>query len=209
MIAVAGIFLLFAFVHSITVARTFKEACKRLLGDTFMRVYYRALYNVVSVITAAAAFYFIRTVPDRHLWTAPWWLQALLYGVRIGALLFAWRTFDHLDAGEFLGIRQIRRYLKQGEKQGNIEGLTQQELVSKGVYCIVRHPLYLAGIVYFTFDPHVTMNGLTVTALADLYFVFGMMIEERRFIKMYGDQYREYRKRVPRMIPSLFRRASR
>jgi protein-S-isoprenylcysteine O-methyltransferase Ste14 len=74
-----------------------------------------------------------------------------------------------------------------------------------GVYGIVRHPLYLAGIIVFTFNPHVTINSLTTAVLADLYFLFGMVIEERRLVEIFGDEYRKYRERVPRMIPRLFR----
>ncbi|HTF99073.1 MAG TPA: isoprenylcysteine carboxylmethyltransferase family protein [Nitrospirota bacterium] len=206
MIIVAGIFFLFAFIHSITITRTFKEACKRRFGDTFMRVYYRAVYNVVSVATAAAAFSWIRTIPDRTLWTEPLWLRLGMYSAQAGALLFASRAFDYLDSGEFLGIKQIRRYLRDREIGGNIEGLTQKDLVTRGVYGIVRHPLYVAGIVFFTCNPHITVNGLTVTVLADAYFLFGMFIEERRFVTIFEDQYREYMKQVPRMIPRVGKR---
>ena len=37
--------------------------------------------------------------------------------------------------------------------------------------------------------PRLTVNRLAITALADLYFVFGMFVEERRFVKIFGDQY--------------------
>jgi protein-S-isoprenylcysteine O-methyltransferase Ste14 len=47
------------------------------------------------------------------------------------------------------------------------------------------------------------VNGLTITVLADLYFIFGMFIEERRFLKIFGEQYREYMKQVPRMVPRI------
>ena len=50
-------------------------------------------------------------------------------------------------------------------------------------------------------NPVFTVNGLTITILADLYFLFGSFIEERRFIRTFGDQYREYRERVPRLVP--------
>jgi protein-S-isoprenylcysteine O-methyltransferase Ste14 len=61
----------------------------------------------------------------------------------------------------------------------------------------------VAGLIIFTFSPRITVNGLTITVLADLYFIFGMFIEERRFLKIFGDQYREYMKKVPRMVPRM------
>jgi protein-S-isoprenylcysteine O-methyltransferase Ste14 len=123
--------------------------------------------------------------------------------VQLAGLGFGTLAFEHLDGAEFMGFRQVWRYLSSREVAGNIEGLTQKELVAGGVYGIVRHPLYAAGIVIATLNPHITVNGLTITMLADLYFVFGMFIEERRFLAFYGGQYREYMKRVPRMVPRL------
>jgi protein-S-isoprenylcysteine O-methyltransferase Ste14 len=116
-------------------------------------------------------------------------------------------AFQHLDGLEFLGLRQVWRYLTRREIAGNIDGLTQKDLVTTGVYGIVRHPLYAAGMVFVTFNPHVTVNGLTFTVLADLYFLFGMLIEERRFLHIFGERYREYMKQVPRMVPRIFRNA--
>ena len=65
--------------------------------------------------------------------------------------------------------------------------------------------MYAAGIVVVTANPHVTANGLTFAVLADLYFMWGALIEERRFLKIFGDRYREYRKKVPRLMPRLYR----
>jgi protein-S-isoprenylcysteine O-methyltransferase Ste14 len=65
--------------------------------------------------------------------------------------------------------------------------------------------LYLAGIIIFTFNPRITVNGLTVTVLADAYFLFGVFMEERRLVGLFGEQYREYRRRVPLMIPRFMR----
>jgi methanethiol S-methyltransferase len=195
------IFLSFAFIHSITVSLRFKQLCLRMLGETFMRVWYRFLYNAVSGTTAALAFYLIYQVPDKTLWTGPLWFRWCMHAIQLGALVFGARAFEHLDTAEFMGFRQVWRYLMQREITGNIEGLTQRELVTTGVYGIVRHPLYLAGIIIFTFEPNITVNGLTVTVLADLYFLFGSFIEERRFIRTFGNRYREYQGRVPRLVP--------
>jgi methanethiol S-methyltransferase len=205
MIQVILVFLLFAVIHSITAATKFKLACREIFGNSFMRVWYRAFYTAVSFITAAVAFLFIRRAPDHAIWAAPGWSGWVLFCVQAAGFVFGSFAFEHLDAGEFLGYKQVRRYLARGEAGGNIEGLTQQELVMTGVYGIVRHPLYLAGIIIFTFNPRITVNGLMITALADAYFLFGVFMEERRLAGLFGEQYREYRRRVPMIIPRLKR----
>ncbi len=197
------IFLAFAFIHSITVTSWFKEFCRRVLGDTFMRVWYRFLYNQVSIVTTACAFYLITRIPDRTIWYGNVWVFWYFNAIRTGAIVFGAGAFQHLDGLEFLGIRQVWRYVSGRGVSGNLEGMTQNELITAGVYGVVRHPMYLAGIIFFTFNPHITVNGLTVTVLADLYFIWGALIEERRFLRMFGDQYREYMKKVPRLIPRI------
>lgn len=201
-IKIVFVFFSFALIHSVTVSSRFKRFCTRLFGDTFMRVFYRALFTLVSVITLGIAVVFIARVPDRNIWTSPVWLAWPMHAVQALGLVLGVLAFEHIDAGEFLGIKQVLRYLRRGEVAGNIEGLTQQELVTTGVYGVVRHPLYVAGILIVTFNPDITVRSLTITILSDLYFLFGMLIEERRFLKIFGDRYREYMARVPRMIPS-------
>ena len=206
MIKIIIVFLTFAFIHSITVAKWFKHACKRALGGTFMRVWYRLLYNVVSLITVAIAINLIWKVPDRRLWEGPLWFRWTWHLIQLAGLAFGALAFEYLDMQEFMGFKQVWRYFTRGEVAGNIEGLTQKELVTTGVYGIVRHPMYVAGIIIFTFNPNITVNSLLITVLADLYFLFGVFIEERRFLKIFGQEYRRYMLRVPRLIPSLKKR---
>jgi protein-S-isoprenylcysteine O-methyltransferase Ste14 len=193
----------FALIHSITVASWFKDLCRRVFGETFMRVWYRFLYTSVSGITAFVAIYLISQVPDRVLWQGPLWFRLVMHAIQLAGIVFGVQAFQYLDKWEFMGFRQVGRYLARNEVAGSLDGLTQKELVTTGVYGIVRHPLYVAGIIIFTFSPHITVNGLTITILADLYFLFGMFIEERRFVRIFGDQYREYMKKVPRMVPRI------
>jgi uncharacterized membrane protein len=206
MLTVILFFLLFAFIHSITVSKWFKDLCRKTLGETFMRVFYRACYTILSLATAGAALYLIRRVPEESLWTAPRWLHVLLYAAQLAGAAFGSLAFEHLDAGEFLGVKQLWRYLSRRDVGGTGEGMTETGLVTTGVYGVVRHPLYLAGIIIFTCDPHFTRNGVLVALLADVYFLFGAFIEERRFLRIFGKEYEEYRKRVPRLLPRVFRR---
>jgi len=195
--------LSFALIHSVTVTMWFKDLCRRAFGETFMRVWYRFLYTSVSAITVSVAAYLISQVPDRVLWQGPLWFRLIMHAIQLAGIVFGVQAFRYLDKWEFMGFRQVWRYLARKEVAGSLEGLTQKELVTTGVYGIVRHPLYVAGIIIVTFSPHITVNGLTITVLADVYFLFGMLIEERRFLKIFGEQYREYMKKVPRMVPRL------
>lgn len=206
MMQVILIFLLFAFIHSLTVSSWFKLVCINALGEAWMRVWYRFLYNTISIVTVLAAIYLMAKGPDREIWIAPLWLKWAMHGTQFAGLAFGALAFEHMDTGEFMGFRQVWRYLTRRETAGNIEGFSSNELVRTGVYGIVRHPMYLAGLVIFTFNPIITVNGLTVTVLADLYFLYGVFIEERRFLRLFGDEYREYRRQVPRLMPKIFYR---
>jgi protein-S-isoprenylcysteine O-methyltransferase Ste14 len=206
MIQIVLIFIFFALIHSLTVSSWFKLICLTAFGETFMRVWYRFLYNLISAVTVLAAIYFISKVPDQEIWTAPFLLKWVMRAVQLVGLAFGALAFEHMNASEFMGFRQVWRYLDQRSTAGNIEGLTDRELVTSGVYGIVRHPMYVAGLVIFTFSPVITVNGLTVTVLADIYFLFGMFIEERRFLGIFGNEYREYMKQVPRLIPKMINR---
>jgi methanethiol S-methyltransferase len=205
MIYTAVTLFAFALIHSITVTSWFKILCSRILGERFMRAWYRFLYNLVSIITAAVAFYLISRVPDRVLWSGNPWVFWYFTAIRVGGLVFGAGAFQLLDGLEFLGIRQVWRYLSGRQVAGNLEGLTQRDLITTGVYGVVRHPMYLGAIIFFTFEPRISVNGLTVTVLADIYFIWGAFIEERRFLRIFGDQYREYMKKVPRLIPRIGR----
>ena len=145
MTSIILIFLAFALIHSITVTMWFKDLCRRAFGETFMRVWYRFLYTCVSGITAFAAVYFISLVPDRVLWQGPLWFRLIMHAIQIAGILFGVQTFQYLDKWEFMGFRQVWRYLTGKEVAGNVEGLTQKELVTTGVYGIVRHPLVCGG----------------------------------------------------------------
>ena len=110
--------LSFALIHSITVTSWFKDLCRRVFGETFMRVWYRFLYTSVSGITAFAAIYLIIQVPVRVLWQGPLWFRLVMHAVQLSGLMFGVQAFRYLDKGEFMGFRQVWRYVTKGEIAG-------------------------------------------------------------------------------------------
>ena len=82
---------------------------------------------------------------------------------------------------------------------------TEGGLVTTGPYAYVRHPIY-AAVIYFTWaaaldhrSPLTVACALVVSAGAFI----RMLLEERMLTDRYP-QYRDYRKRVKRMVPGVF-----
>ena len=74
-------------------------------------------------------------------------------------------------------------------------------LVDKGIYAIVRHPQYLAGVLMSAALPMISQNWL-VAVLGLIAAVINYMNtydEEIGCIEKFGDQYRDYMQAVPRM----------
>lgn len=76
------------------------------------------------------------------------------------------------------------------------------QLVDTGIYAIVRHPQYTGGIyaifvTTFLLYPHWLFGVLGATGTAVIY--IGCREEDQRLIKKFGDDYKNYMKRVPGM----------
>lgn len=75
------------------------------------------------------------------------------------------------------------------------------QLVDRGVYAIVRHPQYLAGVLIGIGLPLISQHWLVAvfgifTAFISYYSAF---LEDHSLIAKFGDEYRAYMARVPRM----------
>jgi len=76
------------------------------------------------------------------------------------------------------------------------------QLVDTGVYAVVRHPQYLGGILSLfiatlLFYPHWLFAVLGIPGAIILYWSAGE--EEKDLMERFGDDYRTYMERVPRM----------
>lgn len=97
-----------------------------------------------------------------------------------------------------LPILTFRRWGKVPKGKGYMHTTA---LVDRGVYAIVRHPQYLAGILIGLALPFITQHWLV--ALLGLVVIVVTYIntydEEKYAIKKFGDEYRQYMQRVPRV----------
>ncbi len=190
-------FISFACLHSLTVSRAFKGLMSRIIGETMMRAYYRLAFTVFSALITVAVFYIIAIQPDTVLFRPPVYVSLPARLLQVMGLLIFLAALKPVDRRAFMGIRQALDYLRTGGTSGDIEGIENAGLVTSGAYGLVRHPMYLAGMLVFLFEPSITVNTLELRILACAYFLWGMFIEERRFLGDFGEAYRAYREAVP------------
>ena len=81
------------------------------------------------------------------------------------------------------------------------------KLVTKGLYKIVRHPMYFGGIFmmiapYLAFRSLVILTGIVI--LDSFFMNMRIKIEEQTLIGTFGDNYRDYMKRTKKIIPLIY-----
>ncbi|MEN0061062.1 MAG: isoprenylcysteine carboxylmethyltransferase family protein [Myxococcota bacterium] len=69
------------------------------------------------------------------------------------------------------------------------------------LYRFVRHPIQLGVLIGVWVTPIMTVGHLVFALLMSLYIQVGLYFEERALVREYGDVYRDYMLRVPRLIP--------
>ena len=78
----------------------------------------------------------------------------------------------------------------------------EENLMNRGIYAIVRHPLYLGWILgifvatAFLYQ-HWLFVAVGIPGIASVYLI--AMYEERSNIQKFGDDYKRYMQKVPRM----------
>jgi protein-S-isoprenylcysteine O-methyltransferase Ste14 len=101
-------------------------------------------------------------------------------------------------------------------RKGNVEGrgyINTTVLVDSGVYSIVRHPQYLAGILLNIALVLITQHWLVAVLgfIAIIVNYVNTYTEEEGCIEKFGDTYRQYMEKVPRLnfILGIIRKISR
>jgi protein-S-isoprenylcysteine O-methyltransferase Ste14 len=135
----------------------------------------------------------VALLPSQVLWRIPSPWVYITGAVQMLALVGLIIGVFHTDVMAFIGLRQLV----------NPDTEKTSELVTVGLYGIVRHPLYFFGLVLIWLTPYMTDLILAFNIAASLYLILGTIPEERKLVALYGREYEAYQKKVPRIIPGL------
>jgi len=167
---------------------------KRSVG-AWIGPYYRLTYNLIAALQIGLVLGFGFWLFDARF---PFERPAPLDTVQLICSMIGWAVFllalREYDLGRLLGVTQIR----EGELP--FDSVPHEPLHVKGFHAFVRHPLY-AGAHLILWGGVRDELGLAMAVWASLYLEIGTRFEERRLIALYGNAYRDYRDRVPALIP--------
>lgn len=181
---------LWGVIHSILASHFMKDMAQGFLGRGGMRLY-RLGYNAFSAISFAPILYLVVTLEDQPLYQAPApWSWVMLGGQALSFLLLLVAVLQ-TDTLSFIGLRQLFEEEKPGQ------------LVTRGLYNLVRHPLYLFSLTFLWLSPAMSVNALVFNLGVTAYFIIGAYFEERKLLRDFGEAYVEYKRKTPFLIPGL------
>jgi protein-S-isoprenylcysteine O-methyltransferase Ste14 len=120
-----------------------------------------------------------------------------VYAAGWAIVLHATFLIDHF---ELFGLRQTVSHAL-----GRVPH--QAAFTERSLYRIVRHPLMLGFLIAFWAAPVMTWGRLVFAGVITAWVLLAIRIEEGTLVWLHGEQYEEYRRRVPALLPRLGRRA--
>lgn len=189
---------LFAIQHSVMARQGFKRLWTRIVPPSAERSTYVLASNVCLIVL------FLAWYPITYeLWrvTAQPWSTVLEFTGLVGwaIALLSTLLIDHFD---LFGLRQVFARLRGRQ-------LAEHRFTTPLFYRAVRHPLYLGFLIAFWVTPRMTLGHLLFAAATTGYILMAVQFEERDLTRIFGEEYSDYRRRVPMLIPGMGDRSRR
>jgi len=158
----------------------------------------------VSFQTERADWGFI--VPATLIWASSLLVTAWDF-VQLQGMIYRFGVVNALGLSLFLigismrlmGKRTLGKYYSYGLK-------SPEKLIEYGIYKHVRHPIYLAMLLYTVGIPLIfsSIYGFMLTLGFIPLVLYRIRIEEKMLIEKFGDEYREYMKTTKKLIPFVY-----
>ena len=185
---------LFGIQHSVMARPWFKARWTKIVPEPVERSVYVLLASVMLILL----FCFWRPIP-RIVWSveAPA-AVILLYALFAAGWAIVLLSTFMISHFELFGLKQVWGHARKA-------AATKPEFRTPLFYRLVRHPLYSGFILAFWATPVMTVGHLLLAVSMLVYILIAIGHEERDLINLFGDRYVEYRGRVGKLTPKLWR----
>ena len=182
-------------LHSFLISIRFTNLMTRLLKNYY--AFYRIFFVFISLVLLIPLINYTGQLDNNVIIIYGLPLNIVRYVLISGSLLmFFWAFFINYDSLSFFGIRQILNF-------GKIKKVNPSEEVKKnGLLGIIRHPMYLALIIYLWCQIF-TVADIVVATVLTIYIIIATRLEEKKLVLEFGDTYVKYQQEVPMLIPFI------
>ena len=185
------VLMVFALQHSIMARPAFKQWWTRIIPVAIERSTY--------VLLSSLALLFItwQWIPL----TAMIWksenrtVSVIVYVIAAVGWLIVPLSSLMINHFELFGLKQVYNNLTNRRS-------AETPFTINIFYGFVRHPLMLGFLIAFWATPVMTAGHLLISLIITVYIVIAVkFLEEKDLLKIHGDQYLQYKRRVPMFIP--------
>lgn len=184
-----GLLLLFAVQHSVMARDWFKKRWTKIVPWHLER----STYVLIASLVLALLMMLWRPLPA-EIWSVSGLGATVLWVVfGLGWTIVLVTTFL-IDHFRLFGLRQVWNHFR---------GLEQEppEFQEPALYQYVRHPLYFGFLLGFWAIPEMSLGHLLFAAASTGYILVAIPFEESDLLRYHGEEYADYRDRVPMLIP--------
>ncbi len=195
------LFALFGYLHSLLASVKVKIFFRKIFGKAI--AFYRLGYNILSFVL----LYLIWDLGPQlslQIYTLKSPYDYLVLIPQIISIIGIIWCFKYANFREFIGLNQIDRFLKNQYSENELD--ENYTLRIEGPYKYSRHPIYFFSIVFLLFRAEMNLFYLTMFISFTAYFIIATFYEEKKMVRLFGDDYKNYQKNVPRIFPiKIFR----
>lgn len=178
---------LYFFLHSFLAADSSKEVASQKFAISLKN--YRLIYVVFSSIGLLALLFMNANIPAQEYFNSHGVARYLSLVFAAFGVIIIKAAFRSYKFSSFIGVES-----------------EEEAFVTTGILNSIRHPIYsgtlLMIIGYWLFSPN--LPTLVSVLCIVLYLPIGIYLEERKLTKKFGDQYLDYKRKVPSLFPRLF-----
>jgi protein-S-isoprenylcysteine O-methyltransferase Ste14 len=181
----ASLVTIFALHHSVFAREPVKRAMTAAIPEGLLRSVYVWIASVLLILVCV-----LWQPLGGELYDIVGWRALALAAVQVAGIVVIVQSVRTIDPLELAGIRP----------PAGAEGLQ-----TRGVYGLVRHPIYFGWALAVFGAAHMTRDRFFFAVLTTMYLAIAVRWEERSLVRSFGEPYRRYQQRVRwRMIPFIY-----
>jgi methanethiol S-methyltransferase len=185
----AGLCMIFFIQHSAMLRQWFRKHTLNFIPAP----YFGAVYAIASGITLLILLIFWQKSASAVISAngVNRWFFRFLFLASIAGFIWSTRSLGAFDP---FGVKNIFYHINN--KQPKI-----LPLAIRGPYKLVRHPLYFFSLMMIWYWPDLSADRLVFNMLWTGWIIIGTLLEERDLVREFGEDYRDYQRAVPMLIP--------